>query len=127
MKEEELVCTAELDGAVQGQMDEYRALFRELQGRERIPGGLRWRFPATLEARVRAQAAREAACCKFFRFTVRVEGGEVLWETRAAAEAAAVVDEFYRLPDHLAAEPRPGADVARVKDAISAAGLRFAR
>jgi MerR family copper efflux transcriptional regulator len=127
MNEEELVCTADLDGAVQEQMNEYRALFQELRGRERIPDGFRWRFPARLEARVRAQAAREAECCKFFRFTLRVEGEEVLWETRAAANAAALLDEFHRLPDHLAAEPRPGQDIARVKDAITAAGLRFGK
>jgi hypothetical protein len=125
MSEEELICTGDLNGPVQAHIDEYRALFAELRATERISDGFRWRFPATLEPRVRAQASREAECCKFFRFSVVVEGDEVVWETRAAESARAVVEEFQRLPHHLAAEPRPGHDVALLQGVTAAAGLRF--
>ena len=128
--EEPIVCTADLRDkpAVQEQMDRYRAAFADLAGTDRFAGGFRWRFRSRpgLEAELKLLAEREADCCRFFQFDLLQQGDEVLWETRANERAAAVLDEFSRLPERLSQEPRRGHDVAALKRSASAAGLMFA-
>lgn len=94
------------DTAVE-RMAEYQRLFTEsLVGRERIDGVVRFRFLAQpgVEDRVRDLAARENACCAFFRFSVTVHGNEVWWDSTVVDDdmARRILGEFYRLPDTVA-------------------------
>ena len=103
---------------------EYQRLFAQaLVGRERTPGGTRFRFRAEpgVEAWVRDLAAREKACCAFFTFTVTCLDGEVLWDASVVDDevARAILDELYALPD-TAGE---GADA--LEDRLTRRGLRF--
>ena len=128
--DEPVVCTAPLGDKpqVQAGIDSYRAAFAHLTTTERFDGGFRWRFQrvAGLEARLEQLVAAEHGCCRFFQFNLTVEGDEVVWETRAPAHAASVLDEYSRIPERLKAEPRRGHDVAALKTKASDAGLRFA-
>jgi hypothetical protein len=83
---------------------EYEQLFATgLVGRQRVGGGVRFRFRADpgLEERVRDLADREKACCGFFTFAVSTHGEEVWWDASVVDDdaARAILDEFYRLPD----------------------------
>lgn len=128
--DEPVVCTADLrDGPrVQQGIDRYRAAFVSLTTTERFSGGFRWRFRREpgLEARLQALMSSEHDCCRFFRFELTMAADEIVWETRAPAHAASIMEEFSRMPDVLRAEQRAGHDVARLKASVSTAGLRFA-
>lgn len=102
---------------------EFRDAFVHLERTETILGGFRWHFraDAALEARLRDLASREQACCKFFDFRITREANTLVWETRAASAAAAVLEEFKRLPETLAA----GSSLDALTRALSDAGLRF--
>lgn len=97
---------------------EYRRLFAQaLAGKQRTAAGIRFRFRAEpgVEAWVRDLAAREKACCAFYGYTVSMEGDEVLWDCAVPDDdlARAILDEFYALPDMLAANPEAGMDGLR--------------
>ncbi|HEX6356467.1 hypothetical protein [Actinophytocola sp.] len=97
---------------------EYRRLFAQaLAGKERTDEGIRFRFRVQpgVEAWVRDLAAREKACCAFYTYTVAVERDEVLWDCAVPDDdmARAILDEFYALPDLLAASPDVGMDNLR--------------
>jgi hypothetical protein len=86
---------------------EYERLFTgPLNGRERVGGGIRFRFRADagVEEWVRDLAAREKACCAFFTFDIAVRGDEVWWDASVVDDPLArqILDEYYRLPDSLA-------------------------
>jgi hypothetical protein len=103
---------------------EYRRLFSEhLSGRAVHDGRVRFRFPADagVEAWVRDLASREQQCCGFFEFSVRVEGGEVLWDASVGDDetARAMLDEWSRLPETATA------DVDVVRDRWTDRGLSF--
>ena len=102
---------------------EYRHLFAAaLLGRERTPGGVRFRFRADpgIEAWVRDLAAREKACCAFFAFAVTRVDGEVVWDAAVSDNEAArqILEEFYALPD-------TGGDLDACHDRLADRGLRF--
>ncbi|HEU5075355.1 MAG TPA: hypothetical protein VFU02_14290 [Polyangiaceae bacterium] len=128
--DEPVVCTADLrhERKVQQGIDNYRAAFASLTTTERFSGGFRWRFRREpgLEARLVSLMSSEHDCCRFFQFELTTTADEIVWETRARAHADPVLEEFSRLPERLAAEQRSGHDVAALKSAVSAAGLRFA-
>jgi len=128
--DEPVVCTAPLEDkpTIQRGIDSYRAAFSQLIATEHFEGGFRWRFPREpgLQARLEHLIAAEYDCCRFFQFRLTTQGNEVVWETRAPAHAASVLEEFSRLPERLRAEQRSGHDVAALKAKASAAGLRFA-
>jgi hypothetical protein len=127
--DEPIVCTADLDDrpTVQGQLDGYRAAFRHLLRVERFSGGIRWVFAdrAGLAEELRALAAKEHTCCKFFKFDLRRTNDSIVWETTADEQAAAMLEEFARLPDRLRQHPQ-GNDADAIKQSASAAGLVFA-
>jgi hypothetical protein len=103
---EPIVCT--LEGRdMQTRVDEYRAVFGRIVGAERFDHGFAWRFrwDPEVEVQVRALVAKEKECCRFFRFDVRHEGADIVWETRAEPRAAAVLEEFFCLPERLRHEP----------------------
>jgi hypothetical protein len=111
-----IACTLD-GGGLRNRLEEFRDVFqRGLIGADRLEGGFRWRFRAVpgLEDDLRALAGREHACCRFFTFELFTadEGREIWWEIRAEPEAAPVVEEFYRLPDQLAAPDAAALDAA---------------
>jgi hypothetical protein len=91
-------------GKIEERMAEYRRLFeRALLGRENDGesdgrSGIRFRFRADpgIADWVRDLAAREEACCAFFRFTVTQADGEVWWDASVIDDALArrVLDGF---------------------------------
>jgi hypothetical protein len=91
---------------------EYARLFAgHLAGRERTGEGIRFRFRAGddgdgVQEWVQSLAAREHACCPFFDSHVTRVGDEVHWYSSVVDDdtARAVLDEFYDLPETLAAE-----------------------
>ena len=99
--EEPIACS--LDGpGMADRLTEFRDLFADgLVGRDRTAEGIRFRFRATdaIERRVRDLARRENECCPFFRFTITVADGEVLWDASAPDDAGPVLDDFYRLSE----------------------------
>jgi hypothetical protein len=103
---------------------EFRDAFTQLRNTESFEGGFRWYFhaDAELEMRLRGLAQREHECCKFFDFQIHLEENVIVWETRAAKDAGAVLEAFKLLPETLARAARPDA----LTHALSEAGLTFA-
>jgi hypothetical protein len=102
---------------------EYKHLYgTALVARERIGEGIRFRFRAEpgLDDRVRDLAAREKACCAFFTFEIATHGDEVWMDAWVVDDDVArkVLDEYYRLPEHVADGP------AALFDRFSRQGLR---
>lgn len=128
--DEPVVCTADLGNKplIQQGVDSYRTAFSQLIATDRFAGGFRWRFRREpgLEARLQQLITAEHDCCRFFQFQLTTEGNEIVWETRARAHAASVMEEFSRMPERLRAEPRTVHDVATLKAKADTAGLRFA-
>lgn len=113
-------------GAVSERLAEYRRLFaHSLIGRSQAGGGVRFRFRAApgLAGQLRDLAAREQACCPFFRITVTASGPEIWWDISAGDDEASrqVLAEFARLPDTL-----PDGDLAAMRG-LRDGGLRLAR
>lgn len=117
--DEPIVCTLD-HRDMQTRVDEYRAVFLRIVDTRRFGHGFAWRFrwDAHVEAQVRSLVAKEQECCRFFRFNVRREGADIVWETRADDRAAAVLEEFFHLPERLH-------DVKTVKLGAKRAGLVF--
>ncbi|HEY5785770.1 MAG TPA: hypothetical protein VIT65_13425 [Microlunatus sp.] len=85
---------------------EYQYLFATaLSGRDRTERMVRFRFrrAAVDEDHVRSLVAREQACCPFFDIRLATSAEELWWETRIDdnPDAAALLQEFYQLPDRL--------------------------
>jgi hypothetical protein len=123
------VCTADLGdpSAVQAQVDGYRAAFEHLLTTRRTENGFVWVFEyrPDLVARLRTLAENEHRCCRFFEFDLRTTDDHILWEVRGDPRATSVVDEFARMPERLAREPRRGHDLAELKRRTASAGLVF--
>jgi hypothetical protein len=123
---EPIVCTLASKDA-KARVDEYRAVFGRIRHKERFDHGFAWRFSWNheLEERVHALVAKEEECCRFFRFKVRRDGGDLIWETRASDAAAAVLEAFFHLPEQLLDEEHPGSDREAIKATMTRAGLAF--
>jgi hypothetical protein len=120
---EPLLCT--LGASEQPQRaEEFRAAFTHLIATDPFPGGFRWKFRAQrgLEAQLASLAAREQDCCRFFEFQISNAGDTIVWEARATGNAAAVLEEFMRLPQYLS----PTDDIDTLKRVFSGTGLAFA-
>lgn len=126
---EPIVCTADLRDhpTVQGQLDGYASAFQQLTRVEKLDGRVRWIFANRpgLAEELRRLAENEHQCCRFFEFDLHAAGETIVWETSATPDAAQVLDEFARLPERLSQSARGNA-VQPIKQAIGAAGLRFA-
>jgi hypothetical protein len=120
--DEPIVCTLD-HRDMQTRVDEFRAVFRRIVHAERFDHGFAWRFrwDMDVEAQVRSLAAKEQECCRFFRFEVSRDGAEIVWVTRADDRGAAVLEEFFRLPERLLQDD----DVKAVKAGVERAGLAF--
>jgi hypothetical protein len=89
-------------------MAEYGRLFgQHLAGRERTAEGIRFLLHAAdgVQAWVRDLSAREKACCPFYDFTISTVDGLLRWDITVVDDptARAVLDEFYTVPDTVAA------------------------
>lgn len=124
-----VACTADLTqtDVIQNHMNAYRDAFASLVRTDHFTGGFRWRFAARagLESHLKEIAEREHECCTFFDFHITTEGSEVVWEVRADLNASAVLEEFSRIPERLAAEPRAGKDLVQLKQKFDDVGLAF--
>jgi hypothetical protein len=88
----------------QQRLEEYRRLFAQaLLDRDRVSGGIRFRFRATtgIETWVRDLAAREKACCAFSAHEVTAVADEVHWDVAVTDNEIArdILEEFYALPE----------------------------
>jgi DNA-binding transcriptional MerR regulator len=104
-----IACTLDSD-AMANRMTEFAQLFGDaLVGREPTPDGIRFRFAAGpgVEDQIRDLARREQTCCSFFSFAIEVHDDEVWWDATVTSEdARPVLDDFYALPERLAATGR---------------------
>ena len=118
-----IVCTLADRETQARHLAEFRDVFAYLERTEARDGGFRWYFRAdeTLESRLRDLAQREQECCRFFDFHLKREGTLIIWETHAPTSAAAVLEEFMRLPATLKSAPTLDA----MKRAFGIAGLSF--
>ncbi len=127
---EAIVCTADLADkpALHVQLEGYRAAFAHLVRTERFTDGFRWVFRKEpgLDARLKLLAENEHECCRFLAFELMTTSDHIVWETRASAAAASVLEFFSRLPERLSEEPSHGADVLQLKQHAGNAGLEFA-
>ena len=94
-----VACALE-EGAMVERARDFREVFTKLIGSRRTPEGFRWLFrdEPGFEVALRDLAAREHTCCLFLSFEIAREGGQLVWEVRGSAEAAAAIDIFYALP-----------------------------
>jgi hypothetical protein len=124
-----IACTADLrnEKAVQEYMERYKSVFEHLVHSERLPSGFRWAFRAEpgLEARLKELASLEHECCGFFSFELSSDRDRITWTVTADERAQSVVDEFFRLPERLAQEPRTGHDLVSLRRKFESAGLAF--
>jgi hypothetical protein len=86
---------------------EYGRLFAHaLIERERTADAVELRFAAKpgVAQWIEDLVRREAACCPFFSYAVRVEGDRIIWRTSSAAgpAAQAMIDELHALPERFA-------------------------
>ncbi len=91
----------------QERLAEYGRLFADaMLGRERTAVGVEFRLASKPEIVewVTDLVRREAACCPFFSYRIDAENDCIVWRTNsnAGAEAQAMLDEFYELPEHCA-------------------------
>lgn len=94
--EQPIACTLTPGEAVH-RLGEWRSLIGEAAGPpQRTDRGARVHFPHTpdLERRVRALAAAETACCSFFEFDVRADGGDLTLDIEAPDDAQPLVEEL---------------------------------
>lgn len=66
-----------------------------LAAREDTPQGVRLRFRADAEERLRGLALLEADCCGFARWDVRPEPGAVVLDVSASGDGVAAVRELF--------------------------------
>ena len=74
---------------------EWRRLVDRADDRERIAGGLAFRFPLEMAGEVAALAAAEHQCCPFMEFTLRMADGALRFEVLAPADAAPMLDMVF--------------------------------
>jgi hypothetical protein len=119
---EPIVCTLSAEKQAT-RAAEFRAAFKQLVATETFKGGFRWTFTPKqgLCERLASLAEREHDCCRFFEFRVFSTADAVVWETRASADAAPVMEEFMRLPASLSTDSADS-----LKRALGKAGLEFA-
>jgi len=90
-----IACTLS-SGTMNGRISDWNALLAHVERRERIDGGVRCVFAASVPTTelVRLVAA-EQDCCQFFRFAITVDIRGVALETRAPDAAQAIVESVF--------------------------------
>lgn len=80
-------------GEYEGRVGEWQALADRATARSDVPGGVRLRFPRTVDLPALASlVAAEQGCCRFFTFTLTVADAEVLLDVTAPPDARPMVE-----------------------------------
>lgn len=93
-----IACTLSA-GSMKGRIADWNALLDHVERRERIDGGVRSVFAASVPTGelIRLVAA-EQDCCQFFRFAITVDTRGVALEVRAPADAQTIVESMLGAP-----------------------------
>jgi MerR family transcriptional regulator, copper efflux regulator len=93
-----IACTLSA-GAMQGRIDAWQALLGHVERRQKIDGGVRCLFAASVPTGelIRLVAA-EQDCCQFFQFAITVDGRGVALEVRAPEDARSIVESMFGVP-----------------------------
>ena len=93
-----IACTLSA-GSMQGRMAEWRSLLAHVERTERIDGGIRSLFSASVpHADLMGLVAAEQDCCQFFRFAITVDTRGVALEVRAPDDARSIVESMFGAP-----------------------------
>jgi len=93
-----IACTLSA-GSMKGRLAAWQSLLAHVDRRERIDGGVRSEFAASvpIDDLMRLVAA-EQDCCQFFRFAITVDARGVALEVRAPEDAQSIVESMFGAP-----------------------------
>ena len=90
-----IACTLSA-GSMRDRIDDWQALLDHVERRERIDGGIRSVFAASVpHAELIRLVAAEQGCCSFFRFAITVDTRGVALEVRAPEDARPIVESMF--------------------------------
>lgn len=93
-----IACTLSA-GSIKGRIADWNALLTHVDRRERIDGGVRSMFTATVPiAELMRLVAAEQDCCQFFRFAITVDTRGIALEVRAPDDAISIVESMFGVP-----------------------------
>ena len=83
-------------GSMKGRLGEWQSLLGHVARRERIDGGVRCLFAASVpNAELIRLVAAEQDCCQFFQFAITVDTRGVALEVRAPEDARSIVESLF--------------------------------
>jgi MerR family copper efflux transcriptional regulator len=90
-----IACTL-VAGATEGRIDDWQAMLGHVERRQKIDGGVRCLFAASVPTGdlIRLVAA-EQECCQFFQFAITVDSRGVALEVRAPDDARSIVESMF--------------------------------
>ena len=90
-----IACTLSA-GSMKGRIDDWQALLAHAERRERIDGGVRCLFDASVPtADLIRLVAAEQDCCQFFEFAITVDTRGIALEVRAPEDARSIVESMF--------------------------------
>jgi hypothetical protein len=93
----DIACTLS-PARVPGRLALIEGLARDaLVDQEPIPGGVRSRFRAAAESRVRRLAGLESRCCAFLDFTIARDGEAIVLDITGPPEARPVIEQLFAM------------------------------
>jgi MerR family transcriptional regulator, copper efflux regulator len=93
-----IACTLSA-GSMKGRIADWQSLLAHVELRERIDGGVRSSFAASVPiADLMRLVAAEQDCCQFFRFAITVDTRGVALEVRATENARSIVESMFGAP-----------------------------
>jgi hypothetical protein len=86
-------------GSMKGRIADWQALLAHVDHRERVDGGVRASFAASVPIVDLMQlVAAEQDCCQFFRFAITVDTRGIALEVRAPEDAHEIVESMFGVP-----------------------------
>jgi MerR family transcriptional regulator, copper efflux regulator len=93
-----IACTLSA-GSMKGRMADWQSLLAHVERRERIDGGVRCVFAASVPAsELIGLVTAEQSCCQFFRFAITVDTCGVALEVRSPTDAQSIVESLFGSP-----------------------------
>ena len=93
-----IACTLSA-GSMKGRIADWQSLLAHVERRERIDGGVRSVFAASVPiGELMRLVAAEQDCCQFFRFAITVDTRGVALEVRAPEDARSIVESMFGTP-----------------------------
>jgi DNA-binding transcriptional MerR regulator len=93
--EQAIACTL-APGSMKGRIDDWQAVLDHVEYRERIDGGVRSVFAASVPyAELIRLVTAEQDCCQFFQFTITVDTRGIALEVRAPEDARPIVESMF--------------------------------